>query len=413
MRLASDPARRSLALGALFALALSAFGQPAQDGAERGSAAASQPAARRPSGSPPDPNIPASSQRIRVQSFLVTTPVTALDASGDLVYGLDAKDFKVFDDGVPQQITRFEVASEPVAAVIVVQANDAVAPLLDQVRPLAPLFSDLLLGPTGQAAVLAFADDVRVLQNFSGDESRLAQSLRALQASGGKARLNDALARAIALLSQRPKSQRRLIVVFAEGSDQGSETTRDDVIRRAMAAEVTIYGLGFSRAEALLRQRRDDNQPMSPLDANVARPLPPGMPPSPVLSQQIYDTPVNGIPIGQAAGQIVRSAVAPSLLDAYAVYTGGVYYRHWSKNALEDQLTAIATEVRSQYELAYVPDTLDRAGFHRIEVEVRRPGVRARARIGYFYAPETPAGRTAGELPRLVKRPGRSPHLQP
>jgi hypothetical protein len=50
----------------------------------------------------------------------------------------------------------------------------------------------------------------------------------------------------------------------------------------------------------------------------------------------------------------------------------------------------IAAEIHSQYELAYVPGTVAQSGFHRIQVQVRRPGVRVRARAGYFYQPLNP-----------------------
>jgi hypothetical protein len=144
-----------------------------------------------------------------------------------------------------------------------------------------------------------------------------------------------------------------------------------------------IYGLGFNPAEALLLQKPQAT-PQSPLDTNVTRPLPPGVAPTPTNSENVYGTPVPVVPIVIATGQIIRSALASSLLEFYAGYTGGVFQSHWSKKGLQEQLSKIASEVNSQYELAYVPDTLSRGGFHRIEVEVRRPGVKVRARAGYF-----------------------------
>jgi len=104
------------------------------------------------------------------------------------------------------------------------------------------------------------------------------------------------------------------------------------------------------------------------------------MVPTPTNSENVWGTPIPGVPIMIAAGEIIRSALASSLLEMYAGYTGGVFYSHWSKKALQEQLNKIASEVHSQYELAYIPDHLSREGFHRIEVRVKRPGVRVRAR---------------------------------
>lgn len=334
---------------------------------------------------PPDlKHQEAEAAKIRVQSSLVATPVTVFDTAGQLVYDLDEKDFRILDNGVPQRIDRFDLATDPVAVVIIVETNDAVAPLLPQVRPVGSLFSSLLLGPEGEAAVIFYDDQVHVAQDFSKDSDRLAATLRSVGDHGSAARLNDALMRAIAMLEKQPRSERRMIVAFSDGFDRGSESQKDEVIRRATSSEVTIYGLGFNPAEALLMQKPQDQAP-SPLDTNVARPLPPGTVPTPTNSERVWGTPVPVVPILIATGQIIRSALASSLLEFYAGYTGGVFLSHWSKTALQTQLSRIASEIQSQYELAYVPDTLNQAGFHRIQVEVKRPGVKVRARAGYFY----------------------------
>ena len=347
--------------------------------------AGAPPVFSKPKKETPKPEkAPQETPQIRVQSNLVTTPVTVLDPAGEFVFDLDEKDFRIVDNGVPQRLESFDNEAHPLAALIVIQTNDAVAPLLDQVRGLGPEFSDLMLGPTGQAAVLYFDDTVRVAQDFSSDRDKLGSTLRSVTARGGKARLDDALIHAVALLEKRPKHERRVIIAFSEGFDQGSETTKEEVVRRATSAEVTIYGLAFNPAEALLA-KKPQAPPQSPLDTNVTRPLPPGVPPTPSNSEKVYGTPIPVVPILIATGEIIRSALASSLLEYYAGYTGGVFYSHWSKKALGEQLSKIASEINSQYELAYVPDTLSQTGFHRIEVQVQRPGVKVRARAGYFY----------------------------
>ncbi len=338
---------------------------------------------------PKDLKIPEELSKIRVQSPLVTTPVTVLDSSGEFVYDLEEKDFQLLDNGVPQRIERFDVETRSLAAVIVIQTNQAVAPLLDQVRPLGSIFSSLMLGEKGQAAVISFDDRVGVAQDFSSDTERLGATLRSLAARGDKARLNDALVRAIALLERRPKADRRVILAFSDGFDRGSETQPEDVVRRATNSEVAIYGLGFNPAEALLLQKPQE-PPENPLDTNVTRPLPPGTIPTPTNSGNVYGTPIPVVPIMIATGQIIRSAFASSLLEFYAGYTGGVFHSHWSKKGLQEQLSRVASEINSQYELAYVPDTLTQPGFHRIEVQVRRPGVKVRTRAGYFYSTTKP-----------------------
>ncbi|MHB8652682.1 MAG: VWA domain-containing protein [Terriglobia bacterium] len=375
----------SIIFSAIVGAAILSSHSRAQEGVTGGAPVYAKPKKQ----SPPAPASVKQETDIRVQSNLVTTPVAVIDSSGQFVYNLDEKDFQILDNGVPQKIQSFETEMRPLALVIVIQTNSTVIPLLDQVHPLASMFSSLLVGAQGEAAVIFYNDRVIVGQDFSNDSDRLATTFRDFTARGDGARLNDALSRAISLLETRPKAERRVIVAFSNGYDSGSDTGKQMVVRRATSAEVAIYGLGFSPGQALL-EKKPHPEPYGPLDTNVARQVPPNTIPTPTNENATYDTPVPVIPIMTATGEIIRSARAKSALEFYAGYTGGVFYSHWSSKALQNQLNRIASEIQSQYELAYVPDTMSQGGFHRIQVQVRRPGVKVRARAGYFSPEKTP-----------------------
>ncbi len=344
--------------------------------------------AQQPPAQPPeqDPSNTEPVGNIHVLSNLVETPVTVTDSRGDFVYDLTEKDFEIFDDGVPQRIQNFEPETRPLAVVILIQTSRSVAPLLLQLQPLAPVFSELLLGPQGRAAVVTYSDRVRVEQEFSNSSDQLDTTLKALREGGDSARLNDALARALALLEHRPKSERRVIMAFADGFDTGSETKVDDILARATSDEVTIYGLGFSRTQAMFKQKPEASAP-SALDNQITRPVGPNTIPTPTNEQNVWSTPGAGTAVLGAASAALRSIATGTLLGDYAAYTGGVFYGHWSEKTLQDQLARMASEIHSQYDLAYVPGDVRQPGFHRIVVRVARAGVKVRARAGYYYSP--------------------------
>jgi VWFA-related protein len=320
----------------------------------------SQPLLRRQQDAKPQVVVK-SAGAIRVQSSLVVTPVTVVDPAGRFVENLRKTDFRVLDNGVSQQIAQFGLAIEPVTAVLVIQTNEKVGPLLDQVRPLGSVFWGLLLGDYGASAVVGFADHVRVLQDFSSGATALENTLRHIVAGGRKARLNDALAQAVQLLEREPATERRAIIVFCEGFDRGSKTSEAEVLRAATGANVAIYGLRFARAQAPIRHSEEEwNSGM-------------GVPS------------VNFMPLVELALGLGRAALSKNVLQQYAVFTGGVAYTHWKKQSLQDQLQAIALEINSQYVLAYAPSTLKEKGFHRIQVEVLPHNLRVRTRAGYFY----------------------------
>jgi len=330
------------------------------------------------------PSVTHTQPHIRIQSTIVNAPVTVMDASGNFVEDLKKSDFEIIDNGVAQRIQRFGLAEEPVSLVIVVQNNEAIAPLLDQIRPLGPIFSNLIVGANGKAAVIFFADQVKVAQGFSRHQAVLAKTLSGLEPEGSKVRLNDALMQAITLLASRPVAERRVVIALSEGFDQGSSSRPQDVIHAAMAAGVAIYGLQFSAMQALLH-RQDQPKGQNPLDTAMARPTPGEEAPSITITQDYYDTPdIPVIPIVTESGDVIRSVATKSVLEAYAGYTGGVNYSHWSKKALQKQLTQVALEINSQYELAYVPTNLNQTGFHRLQIEVKLPAFKVRARSGYY-----------------------------
>lgn len=363
-------------MGGFLALAVSAY---AQEGAQNPPGSTSEHEATVPKAPPADTNT-----RIRVQTNIVTAPVTVINSKGDYVFDLEQKDFDVLDNGVRQHIEQFSLEQRPLAAVIVVEANSTSEPLLSEVRPLGPVFSNLMLGPQGEAAVVTYGDAIRDVQDFTQNGDQLETALRCIQARGGSVHLNDALAHAITMLEAQPDEDRRIIVAFSDGHDIGSRTTKEEVVQRALDASVTIYGLGFSPAHALLDKPAKAPQP-DVLATNMALPVPPNMPPTASTIQNTYDVPtLPVVPLVLASGEMIKSIVAKSPLEFYAGYTGGLSYGAWSKKPLQDELNKIADEIQSQYEIAYVPHAPSNGGFHRIEVHVDRSGVRVRTKAGYF-----------------------------
>lgn len=310
---------------------------------------------------------------IHVRSSLVVATVTVTDSSGHYIEDLHKTDFKVLDNNVPQRITEFKLVTEPVAAVIVIQTNKDVAPVLGEVHPLGVLFSDLLLGRAGEAAVVTYADKTQVVQNFSSDPGTLAKTLRQISVEGSEARLNDALARAILMLANRTNAKRRIIIVFSGGFDRGSETSGAEIIRAASEANVEIYGLRFSPAGTAFKSEETSG--------GLHQVVLPG-PQAPVPSPPFR---LNLAPLAMLALKMGSSELRTNLLAQYAGYTGGVVYTHWKGRTLQSQLQNIALEINSQYLVAYVPSNLDKMGFHHIQIEVAKPELRVRTRAGYFY----------------------------
>src|SRR5260221_13190468 len=102
----------------------------------------------------PQPGAPVQQAppKIVTRVSLVNTPVTVRDASGHMVHSLDAMDFQVTDNGVPQQITHFDLGGDPLSVVFLVETSSRIAPLLPQINKAGIVLAETVMGPDGEAA---------------------------------------------------------------------------------------------------------------------------------------------------------------------------------------------------------------------------------------------------------------------
>src|SRR5438552_14181049 len=132
--------------------------------------------AQAPSGPiPPKPGVqvqlaPKDTQaKVKVQVALVNTPVTVRDGRGEMVHNLEAQDFQITDNGVAQQISHFDLGGDPLSMVILLQTSSRIEPLLPQIRKTGILFTQNVMGPSGEAAVVGFNDAHDKLQDLTAN----------------------------------------------------------------------------------------------------------------------------------------------------------------------------------------------------------------------------------------------------
>src|SRR5205823_10008839 len=89
--------------------------------------------------------------KVKVHVALVNTPVTVRNGHGDMVHDLEARNFRITDNGVVQQISHFDLGGDPLSLVILLQTSSRIEPLLPQVRKTGILFTQTVMGPTGEA----------------------------------------------------------------------------------------------------------------------------------------------------------------------------------------------------------------------------------------------------------------------
>lgn len=331
--------------------------------------------------------------QIRVRVDLVTTPVTVRDNNGQQVYDLNGSEFRVFDNGVEQRIERFDMGGVPLSVVIILESSSRVEPLLENVRRTGIVFTQTVLGETGEAAVLAVDDEVQLLQEFTADHQAVEDSFRRLRLGTSGLRLYDAIGRAVEMLTTRSEERRRVIIAVTEAADTASQIPLGEVLRQAQLNNVTIYGAGLSTLSAKLRSNNTSTgAPAATPPGIMGRPGAPGTVQTPT-SETIQHGNVNLIALARILVEKGVSVVTDNSLEVAAAATGGMHQGGFKDSALEHAISGIGGELHSQYLVSYRPAGVTPGGYHEIEVRVRRPNLRVRARPGYYLPADSGSGK--------------------
>ena len=331
---------------------------------------------------------------IQVHSSLVSTPVTVRNDKGEMVHSLEEADFRVTDNGVLQRITHFNLGGDPISLAVVVETSSRVGPLLPMIRKSGILISQQVMGPTGEAAVIGFDDQVNMLLDFTGDGDEIDQTLAQLKEGSPGSRLFDAMSRAVAMLSGRPElsqtdlGKRRVMLVIAEAHDSGSEEQLGEVLRRAQLANITIYTVGISGAKADLKRKPEYKEPPKATpDGTFGMPPPPGTVQTPTTEQQAQQA---GSPLAVVMAMAIwtvmhaKDKVTAHQLEIAAAATGGQHVSAWKDRSIEKLIDEFGGELHSQYTLTYAPTGTNGEGYHEIKVELDRKDLTVRARPGYY-----------------------------
>jgi VWFA-related protein len=277
------------------------------------------------------------------------------------------------DTGVPR-----------IALAIAVQASGVSAAAIDMVRKVGSMIQPAITGERGCAGLLAFDDRVNWLQECTGDGGALRTAFLALRPAGyKKARMLDAASAAIDHL-RKEQNARRVLLLISESRDRGSESTMEQVMAEAQAADVAIYAATFSAFATSLISK-------------VPIQIPVSKQPNQTPAQEAMQT-ANGAPPNKFNPKIPPSEQRVDLksgieelarkfgtntTDVLTGGTGGTVFAFTKAKALEEAIMRVGEELHSQYIISFAPVPAEE-GYHALEVKVTRKGeFQVRARAGY------------------------------
>jgi VWFA-related protein len=300
---------------------------------------------------------------IKVDSSIVRLNVGVVDNRGRPITSLTKESFTVYEDGVKQDIARFEPTVAPFSAVLILDMSGSTLGFRQTIQQSALRFIDAL-APDDRVAVIEFYDKVNLRNDFTTDRRVIVNSIGAANGRG-KTQLYKALDFALEKLGKEGK-RRKAIIVLTDGVDTSLQNTDRDFLAKFKESEIS-NAIKPETNDALNRiLNRSDAQGVTvyPLA------LPTGDP-----RKLAEPTPI----------QIAMFSAARSRLQILADRTGGTLN---AINRLEDMgrlYAAVAADMRALYTVEYQPTNTKRDGkWREIKIEVNNPELISKTRQGYF-----------------------------
>jgi VWFA-related protein len=300
---------------------------------------------------------------VKIDSSIVRLNVGVVDQRGKAVTNLDRSNFRIFEDDVRQEISRFEPSTAPFSVVMVLDMSGSTLSMRQVMKQSAFRFLDAL-SPDDRVAVVEFYDKVNLRNDFTTDRREIAHSIE-VSNGRGKTQFYKALDFSLDKLA-REGNRRKAIIVLSDGVD----TAARDIDREDL-------------------ERISDQQIATALKPDNSEILKRVLGKADLLGVTIYPL---ALPTGDPARlaeptprMVAMYRAARTRLQMVADRTGGTLH---AINRLEDMGTLyalVAADLRTLYTIEYQPQNDKHDGKWRaITIKTDNPNLISRTRPGYF-----------------------------
>ena len=274
-----------------------------------------------------------------------------MDRNGRYIANLRKEDFRIYEDGVEQNVAYFGSIEKPFTVALLLDVSGSTQYQLSQIRDAANTFVSRLRYNDRMMAI-AFDGKINVLTE-PANVSAIRQSKLHIPAVTDGTVLYDAVAFALKQMATIPG--RKAIVLMSDGVDQNSVATLKSTVDEIAEDDVLIYTVQYNTLPQL-------PQRLSAIKSEKAR--------------------------HKVQARLMKGyAISEPYLRALAEKTGGRYYRADDLREVGPAFEAITAELGVQYTLGYFPKQNSSDPERSIRVKVRYPNLVVRARDSYTTAP--------------------------
>ena len=308
---------------------------------------------------------------IKIETNLVTMPVSVLDREGRFIAGLQQKDFQIFENGIQQKVDYFQSVEQPFTVILLIDVSPSTQFRIDEIQNAAITFVNQLR-PGDRVMVISFDEHVHVLSPVTGNRNQLRNAIREARFGDGTS-LYDAVDYVIEE-QLRQIDGRKAVVLFSDGVDTTSRRANyDSTLRLTEEADAIFYTLRYDTS--------------GDMGGNFPGPGRQGGQVSigDILGAIILGGNVNtgrGRGRGRGSSEYERGR---NYLEMLAQNSGGRKFEAQSMYNVEAAFSGIAEELRRQYSLGYYPESAGKIGDRKqIKIRVMRPNVVVRAKNSYI-----------------------------
>jgi VWFA-related protein len=296
-----------------------------------------------PPAAKPTPNT--EDEVVRVETNLVTTPVSVLDRNGRFIPGLRKNDFKIFENGVPQAITYFQSSEQPFTVVLMIDTSPSTRYQIDEIHYAAVTFVNQLR-PTDKVMVVAFDGRIRVLSEPTTEKQKIFAAIYKAQFGSGTS-LYDAVDY-VATLDLVKALGRKAVVIFTDGVDTTSrQANYESTVAAVEEVDALFYPIRYNT------QRANANAVAQAYGIQM---------PTGLLVQ---------LGRGQSDAEYSRGK---TYLETLATNSGGRIFEADTIPNLEVAFAGVAEELRRQYSIGYYASEDGQPGERKkIKIQVSRP----------------------------------------
>jgi VWFA-related protein len=310
-------------------------------------------------------NLPDAEEVIRINTDLVVIPSQITDRRGKPINNIGKEEFKIFENGIEQEIAYFSSEEQPFTVALVLDMSYSSVFKLPEIQAAALAFINQL-HEDDKVMVVSFDEKVRVLCEPTNNRKVLRYAIEGARIASG----TSLYAALDTVLNQKLQaiSGRKAIILLSDGVDTSSfRETPAEILRAAAETDVLIYPIRYDTYDDVQKSRRESAQVF--FDEND-RPYTKEMPRVKGEREQDY-------------------RVAGEFTEQLANQSGGKVYRVSSATNLNSAFSRIAEELRQVYNLGYYPVSERKNGVrYSIKVRVYRPDLIIRARNSYFWKPK-------------------------